>query len=543
MAATYKSSFAVGKRAQETLRQAIVDIAEAVGSTLGPGGRPFGYDKLGVDHRLTAAFSKDGLTVLRALHFDSPPYQAALQYCRQAAFHSVTDSGDGTTSTTILANAVAQAIFDSGHKYPQAYARMIEKDAERAIECIRKEAIKTPEAVRKVALTSTNGDTELTEVVLEAINHSSAYGTILVNKIPDAKARYAIKKQDGYANTSGYSYNETFALSADSAAASSKPIEWYNPDVLIFNGHLMQAAQITPIMQQWGSNLATYGDRKLVIMCFDVSDEVCNNLMVFNRNNARNGNAVFIVRPKMIAEPNGQLQIMRDISSFCGIDDQKIVDGGNLRALDASFFGTCGSIKIGHSSSTWLGRAKNHWVEKRILQNQSIAESAKNTFDKEMCKTRSAELAEGLVTVEIGDGMWPDLQERADRFDDASKAAKACMASGALPGSGCSYIRAAHLAQVNPGLANAMRSVYETVLSNYGCDSIDGYLPKPGEACCISSENGVFYGDAFENSVLDSCETVCGVIKNGVALGVKIATIGGYLYRNQDFEDVHIVSM
>jgi hypothetical protein len=88
-----------------------------------------------------------------------------------------------------------------------------------------------------------------------------------------------------------------------------------------------------------------------------------------------------------------------------------------------------------------------------------------------------------------------------------------------------------------------MRSVYETVLSNYGCDSIDGYLPKPGEACCISSENGVFYGDAFENSVLDSCETVCGVIKNGVALGVKIATIGGYLYRNQDFEDVHIVSM
>lgn len=539
---TYKKTFAVGKEAQDNLSEALQVIAEAVGSTLGPGGRPFGYDKLGVDNRLSSAFSKDGLTVLRALHFDDPAWQAALQYCRQASLHSVLDSGDGTTSTIILANAVCKAIRKSGAHYPQAYARIIEADAAKAIKAIREEAIKGDEVVRKVALTSTNGDTELTDVVLEAIKHSSAYGTILVNKIPDAKKRYAIKKQDGYANCSGYSYNETFALSASESAASSKPIEWERPRILIFNGHLLQGSQIAPIMQTWAENFAKHGNEKLVILAFEVSDEVANNLMVFNRKNAAHGNAVFVIRPKMIAEPNGQLQIMRDIAAFCGIDDQKIVDGGNLKHLDVSYFGECGKTSIGHSGSVFLGRAANHWVERRILQNESIADSAKNQFDKEMCKIRSAELAEGLVTVEIGDGMWPDLQERADRFDDASKAAKACIMSGALPGCGASYIRAAELANVDPLLKEAMRAVYNMVMRNYGVDPDSGFRPASGETYGIT-EDGVQKGNAYEQDVLDSCETVCAVIKNGVSLGVKIATIGGYMFRNQDFEDVHIMSM
>src|SRR5690554_6741304 len=125
--------FKVGTDAQSELSDALENISHAVGSTMGPGGRPFGFDKLGIDMRLTSTFSKDGLTVLKSLRFDSPAWSAVLQYCKSAASHSVVASGDGTTSTIILANAVAKAVLESKQKWPQAFARKLESDSRMAI--------------------------------------------------------------------------------------------------------------------------------------------------------------------------------------------------------------------------------------------------------------------------------------------------------------------------------------------------------------------------------------------------------------------------
>lgn len=530
-----KSVFKIGPDAQSKLKKSLDGISKAVGSTMGPGGRPFGFDKLGTDMRLTATFSKDGLTVLKALRFDDPSDNAVLQYCKQAASHSVLASGDGTTSTIILANAIAKAVLDSGEKWPQAFARRVEQDANEAIRCIRNEAIISDEATRKVALTSTNGDEELTDVVIDAIKNSAAFGTILVEKNPASSERYRIERQDGYSNCKGYDYNNTFALSASPNAASQKAIEWDNPKVAVFNGNLLVKNQITPILNAWNDGLKKGESGNLLIIAFEVSDEIVNELLVLNRQFAKHGAAVFVSKPRLTAEVNAPLQIMRDMAAFCGVSEDSILDGGNLKDVTLEYFGTCGQVKITPSNTMFLGRAKNHWVDKRIKQNESIVKEARSQFDREITSVRNAELAEGLVKVQVGGGMLPDLQERADRFDDASKAAQACMKSGALPGCGVSYIRAAALAAVHPSIEEAFRSIHETVLTNYGTESNPNLLLMPGQGVQIS-DNGVEVGPALKLGILDACETVCAVIRNGVSLGVKIATIGGYSYRSKEDE-------
>jgi chaperonin GroEL len=523
----------IGIDARKELCEALEYISQAVGSTMGPGGRPFGFEMVGTDNRFSTTFSKDGFTVLKSLKFSKPHWQAVLSYCKQASAASVVASGDGSTSSIVLANAVAKAVMESGARFPQAFARELEADAQRAIDAIKREAIKSEEAARLVALTSTNGDEELTDVVMDAIKSSSAFGTLLVEKNPQAKKRYNISKQDGYSNCRGYNYNPTYALSASENTASSKPVVWERPLVLLFNGALYtggKEGQIQPILNAWQKKIEKEGNRNLVIVAFECSDEVCNELMVINRKSAAMGGpASFIVKPALTDEIQGQLQIMRDLAAYCGISEDKIIDGGNLRIMDDTYFGDCGKVSINLYSTAFLGRADNHWVEKRIEQNLSVIEESKDDYNKHRAMIRNGELAEGLVRVEIGAGHLPEIQERADRFDDASKAVKSCLTEGALPGGGCSYIRAATLALVHPALREALRGIHNHVLMNYGVEPSKEFEPGKGIGVKLEDDN-CKVGNAMDFGVLDACETVCAVIKNGVALGVNIATIGGYSY-------------
>jgi chaperonin GroEL (HSP60 family) len=392
---------------------------------------------------------------------------------------------------------------------------------------------------------------------LEAIKQSSAFGTLVVEKNPASPVRYKISKQDGYSNCGGYNYNNTLALSASAngEAAASRPIEWNDPHVLIFNGNIHLIPQIDPILAAWAKT-STNNPKNLIIICHEVSDEICNKLLVVNRQMAKHGIAVFVVKPRLTAEINSSLQVVRDIAAFCGISEKKIVDGGNFKDLDESFFGTCSKASIALNQTAFLGRAENHWVDERIKQNHSIVENARSEFDRQITSIRNAELSEGLVKVEIGGGLLPDLQERADRFDDASKAAQSCMRHGALPGCGVSYIRAGELANVGKELRQALQTIHKTVLLNYGVqfskkhpisilDKVAGLLPTkketnvsyPRGVTVRIDESGLREGKVEDLKVYDACETICSVILNGVSLGCQVAIAGGYSYRQRKQED------
>lgn len=525
--------FKIGDDARRSYVDAIEKIAEAVGSTLGPGGRPFGYDKFNMYQQLSPSMTKDGLTVLKALKFrDDPVMSATLAFAKQASMNSVYESGDGTTSTIIIASEVARAILNSNEKFPQAFAREIKADTDACIDAIKSEAITTESAIRTVAMTSSNGDEELADVVIRAINQSSAFGTLLVERNPLSRERYTISKQDGYGYLRGYNYHQILGTSADPAAASNRHIHWKNPLIVTFNGALISLEQIKPITDTW---LELSEDRNLVILAYEVTDEVANKLAVLNRKIEGSGNSrkIMAIKPKLVHEINSGLQILRDVSAYAGIKEEKIVDGGNKITFDSTWFGTVKEIKIGPNETIIIGRADNHWVDERIAQNASIVENATVQIDKDMTSIRNAELSEGLVKVIIGDGSMPDLEERSDRFDDASKAAKACMKNGALPGGGFSYIRSAIITGAHPALKQALYGVYKRVMENYGSVPNMDIVPARGRGYKITKD-AIEYGDAEELGVLDSCDTVCSVLKNGVDLGVKLATSGGFFFRTEE---------
>lgn len=524
----------VGKEAVQDMANALEIISEAVRSTLGPGGRPYAFDKTDISGRRQASFTKDGLTVLRSLGFEAPAAEAVLAFCKQAASHSVLASGDGTTSTIVLAAEIAKQVLKSEHKWPQAFARQLEREAQQAIEAIQKEAIMGDDIVRKVALTSTNGDTELTDVVLEAVSKSSAFGAIVVEKNPASKVRYRVLTQDGYSHCHGYDYNNTLAWSASEKAASNEPVDWEEPLVAVFNGNLMTDKQLDPVLTAWNTLNISQKYRKLVLVAYEVSDEIVNKLLVVNRVTAKAGGGVFVVKPRLSAEINSGLQALRDIAAFVGVTDEKIIDGGNYKTVVPDFFGTCEKVRISTNNTVFMGRGPNHWVDERIHQNLKIAEDARCAADNELTTKRNAQLTEGLVKVEVGNGLLPDLQERADRFDDASKAAQSCMRNGALPGCGFSLIRAAELIKASPALKDAFSAIHRSILANYGTDAdfVTGFVAPRGATVKLPEFGEPFIGDATDLGILDATDTICAVIKNGVGLGVKIAILGGYSLRS-----------
>lgn len=521
----------IGSGARKNAVEALATIAEAVGSTLGPQGRPFVFERLGADQRYKPTVSKDGLTALNSLEFSDPIYNAVHYFAQQAAAHSVLASGDGTTSTVVLAAAVAQAISEAGHSIPQAFARQIRQEASNAIDAIKQEADSSPECSRMVALTSANGDEELADQAIAAIKLSSAFGTILVEKAPGSRQRYKIVKSDGYVGGKGYNYNNVFASSCSTLAAENSPFEWDNSRVCVLNGHLYVPEILDAILAAFNKDINENGTKKLVIFAYEVADEILNKLIVFNRKMAAFDIAVYVAKPRVTAEINSGLQIWRDI---CAYTASTMLDGGNYKAVEPSMFGTVGKLRVTPTQTLLLGRSENHWVDQRVQQNKNIIDAAESQFDKEITTIRNSELAEGLVKVEVGGGLLPDIQERADRFDDAAKAAQACMRSGALPGCGASYIRSGELAGASKELSQALSTVHRKIMENYGAVPLSSF--GSGETCRIG-DDGCKTGNFREIGVVDAAETVCAVIRNGVELGILVATLGGYSLINRSIMD------
>lgn len=538
----------IGKAARLEAVEALTTIANAVGTTLGPTSSPFLFEKRDATGQDRATVSKDGLTVLRSLEFTDPIYNAVHYLAQQASAHTVMSGGDGTTSTIVLASEIARQIVEYDAVNPQAFARRIRKEISASIECIKAEAERGEGMARHVALTSSNGDIELTDIVMEAISHASAYGTIIAEKCPLQKEKYILSRQDGFAGAKGYiedKITHVMAGSVDDAANSDGTIELHNPTVICFNGNLVSHTQMNPILQAWINSPKSTSPTAIVLVAYEFHNEIINACIQKNREWASKNQPLRLIclKPMLSAEMNSQLQYMRDIASITGCE---ILDAGSLNAVNVSHLGTCKKIAVSTHRSIFYGRAPNHWIPKRVEQNETLIQNSNLEFDKEIAKIRNAELSGGLVRIKIGGGLMADIQERADRFDDASKAAQACLRSGALPGAGVSYIRAGELAGVSNAVRAALTIINTTLKGNFGIeDNSPDYLEQ-GQTLRMGDNDQdveITYGNFKDLNVVDSAETIYAVLRNATELGVTVATLGGFsLMSNlEDFDKVKLV--
>jgi chaperonin GroEL len=513
----------------ESRREAVTaldNITNIVASTVGPGGRPILLTR-NISSTTSSVFhTKDGISVLRELSYTDPVYDAVHKLAIQATADTVMASGDGTSSTLIMAAAFARAFFEYSNENPQSAIRAYRKEVLAAVDCISKETRRGSKEEDAVALTSTNRDRELTDLVIKAINQTSAYGTVLVEKNPMSKERFSLDKEFGYQAGSGYSHNITLGISVSDNAVTNGDFYLDNCYVVPYNGNIMQINQIKPMLE---ALYEANDEFNLLIIGYDVSEDVCNQIIVANRQNP--GVKIFPCKTTPTAELNGPWNQLNDIAAFSGAS---IVDGGTAARWTIKDAGEVKKVRVTPYKTFMSGKSAKNWIEKRAEQNEESASKAPTPLDKDIINSRNASLTGGLVKISIGGGLPGDLQEIADRADDAIKAAQACRRSGALPGCGMSYIRAGDLAKVSEPVLKALSSVHARIMNNYGAS--ESPEPTAGTTLLIT-ENEISSGDFIELGIADSFETVKSVILNGFYLGSLIANIGGYCL-NADLDEI-----
>lgn len=524
----------VGKKARQQAVQALNEIAEAVGSTLGPAGLPVIFDRPGPHGDTQPTTTKDGVTTISWMRFDEPIKHAVHYFAKQASNHSVLESGDGTTSTIVLASAIASAIEQENSSTPQAYARKVESHIKDCIQWVRNKTVIDPALARAVAYTSCNGDSEIVDCVMDAISKTSRYGTILVEKNVGSKKRYDVQYQNGYNAGRGYNYHSALAQSVSDKPTENSPFTLQHPYVYLYNGEINNLNQISSAVESLCA--ATDNKFNLIVFAYDVDDSVCNKLVEINRtydpaNHAKNGAniKIFISKIRQTAEVQSGLQILQDIASVTAAN---IYDGGNYGSAHIGGLGRVPSVTVSLYKTIINGRNEEHWIPKRAEQNFNAIENARSELDKDVIKTRNAELTEGLVTIVVGDGHAAAVQERADRVDDAIKAAQAALRGGVVPGAGVTYVKAAMSCSLPDKLVTALAAINNKVFENYGHYPDDQEKAKVltsfENTFAISHNGSVSVGSFKDLGIVDAADTVCSVLKNATELAILCATTNCY---------------
>jgi chaperonin GroEL len=513
-----KVSHGSGARAEAI--KALSDVAALVGSTLGPGGQTVLLSKRNSGGAISVSHTKDGFNVLNGLQFVDPVNDAIHKLCLQASANSLYASGDGTTSSIVLASKFAEALSSAQFNNPQAAARQFRKEIQAAIEAIKAEAVEGKEALQKVVLTSSNGDEELTKFAMEAVSEASAYGTIIIQGDPAEKQNYRIDKEYGYQGGMGYNYYIPLAQSIHETIATGGEFALRDAFVVPYNGDLVQFTQIQNVIGEMAKS--TNNQYKMLIVAYHVSDDVASALAYINRKNP--GIKVFACSTTPTAEVTGPFQQLTDVAAFSGA---QVIDGAMAATFSLEQAGKVKLVRVGPYKTFVMGKnEEKNWIEERAEQNKRAVDYAPSLAERQIIEARNASLTGGCVKLILGNGLFGDIPERKDRADDAIRAGQACLRSGALPGCGASYVRAGELAKVSPTVMGALRSIHEIIMTNFGETPKTSFAK--GETVYISNEGITPVSDFLSAGVADSVETVCAVITNAFELGLMVANLGGY---------------
>jgi chaperonin GroEL len=525
-----------GPKAREAAVTALADISEVVAATVGPAGRPILLSRNVSAMNSTVFHTKDGITVLRELSYLDPIYDAVHRLAMQATSDTMINAGDGTSSTLVVASAFAKALHNHPAGNPQAAVRQFRKEVDAAIAAIGTEAVVGDECDRAVALTSTNGDAELADIVLQALDGVSAFGTVVAEKNCMSKVRYRVDKEFGYQAGGGYAWNISLGISVSENAVTNGDfaMEGAQPVLVVpYNGNIVQMGQLAPILNnlyKTMNSVKSLNSVNLLIVAYDCSDDIANQLVAVNRQTPQL--KVFVAKTNPTAEFNGAWNQLNDIAAFSGAT---IVDAGTASQWQVgTHAGQVERVRVTPYKTFISGKSVNHWIERRAEQNEESAALAPTPLDKEIIMSRNASLTGGLVKLTIGGGLPGDLEEIAARADDAIRAVQACRRSGALPGCGLSYIRAADLAGCGTEVTAALSSVHRRIMENYGVAPLESV--ESGITCSISDAR-IATGSFLDLGVADSFETVKSVIANGFALGSLVANLGGFCI-NADIEEI-----
>jgi chaperonin GroEL len=412
------------ENARQTLLRGVSKLAKAVSATLGPKGRNVVLDKKFGSPTVT----KDGVTVAKEIELEDPYENMGAQMVREVASKTSDAAGDGTTTATVL----AEAIFREGLKYvtsganPIGIQRGISKAVAAAVEQLDKIAkkVKDKEEIKQVATVSANWDTTIGEIIADAMDKVGKDGTITVEEAKSIETTLEVVEgmqfDKGYLSPYFVTNTETMETRLEDAY------------ILIYEKKISSLKDLLPLLEK----VAKIG-KPLLILAEEVEGEALATLVVNKLRGTLNVCAVkapgFGDRRKSMCEDIAILTGGRFMSEDLGI---------KLENLTLEDLGRAKSVVVDKENTTIVeGGGKSSDIQGRVNQIRRQIEETTSDYDREKLQERLAKLAGGVAVINVGAATETEMKEKKARVEDALHATRAAVEEGIVPGGGVALLR------------------------------------------------------------------------------------------------------
>ena len=412
-------------QAREELKKGVDELADAVKVTLGPKGRNVIIEKkFGAPH-----ITKDGVTVAKEIELEDPFQNMGAQLVKEVASKTGDDAGDGTTTATVL----AQAIVNVGLKNvaaganPMDLKRGIDKAVAKVVEGIKAQAQEVGddfEKIESVARISANNDSEIGQLIAEAMKKVKKEGVITVEEAKGTDTTVDIVE--------GMQFDRGYISPYFVTNTEKMECEMDTPYILIYDKKISALKDMLPVLEATAQT-----GRPLLIIAEDVDSEALATLVV---NRLRGSLKICAVKAPGFGDRRKEM--LEDIAVLTGgvvISEEK---GLKLESTTIEMLGRAEKITVNKENTTIVnGMGSKDSIAARVAQIKAQIETTTSDYDREKLQERLAKLAGGVAVLYIGAASEVEMKEKKDPVDDALSATRAAIAEGIVPGGGVAYIR------------------------------------------------------------------------------------------------------
>lgn len=412
-------------KAREELKNGVDALADAVKVTLGPKGRNVIIEKkFGAPH-----ITKDGVTVAREVELEDPFQNMGAQLVKEVASKTGDQAGDGTTTATVL----AQAIVNVGLKNvaaganPMDLKRGIDKAVSKVVEGIKAQSVEVDDDFKKiedVARISANNDEEIGHLIAEAMKKVKKEGVITVEEAKGTDT--TVEVVEGMQFDRGY-ISPYFVTNSEKMEC-----EMESPYILLYDKKISNLKDMLPVLEA-----VAQSGRPMLIIAEDVDNEALATLVV---NRLRGSLKICAVKAPGFGDRRKEM--LEDIAILTNGTVISEVKGMQLSQATINDLGSAEKVTVNKDNTTIVnGAGSKEAIAARVGQIKAQIETTTSNYDKEKLQERLAKLAGGVAVLYIGAPSEVEMKEKKDRVDDALSATRAAIAEGIVPGGGVAYIR------------------------------------------------------------------------------------------------------
>ena len=507
-------------KAREELKNGVDALADAVKVTLGPKGRNVIIEKkFGAPH-----ITKDGVTVAREIELEDAFQNMGAQLVKEVASKTGDLAGDGTTTATVL----AQAIVNEGLRNVAAGAnpidlkRGIDKAVSKVVEGIKAQSQEVDDDIKKienVARVSANNDEQIGRLIAEAMEKVKKEGVITVEEAKGTET--TVEVVEGMEFDRGY-ISPYFVTNSEKMEC-----EMDSPYILLYDKKISNLKDMLPVLEA-----VAQGGRPLLIIAEDVDNEALATLVV---NRLRGSLKICAVKAPGFGDRRKEM--LEDIAILTGGTVISEVKGMQLSQATVNDLGTAEKVTVSKDSTIIVnGAGSKELIASRVAQIKAQIETTTSNYDKEKLQERLAKLAGGVAVLYIGAPSEVEMKEKKDRVDDALSATRAAIAEGIVPGGGVAYIRCLNALETlkgdnddeNTGIAIIRRAIEEPlrqIVANAGLEgAVIVQKVKDGEGDYGFNARTDTYENFFATGVIDPAKVTRVALENAASIAGMFLT-------------------